>query len=226
MSSTVLFASEDLDKNGNPEISVRVGLGDGGAAITDGYARWTVVDRDGKHSITDFAGQPPYQQTIPVLFDGWKGSIKASSSVERDIKQLERLATIPQGGHHPRIVRLTGNVRRLDLRWVIQGPIAWATGPGWEELITDPNTGVRYRQAATVTLLAYKQDVLLNGQGEPKDKNGRRLHKHKVTKREHTLRDVSKHVYGTRTRARDLAKANDLPLSVRLKPGELLLLPA
>jgi hypothetical protein len=220
MSSTVLFASEDK------EISVRVPLGDGGAAITDGYARWTVVDRDGKHSITDFDGQPPYQQTIPVLFDGWKGSIKASSSVEGDIRLLERLAAIPAGGRQPRIIRITGNVRRPDLRWVIQGPIAWATGPGWDELITDPVSGERYRQAGTVTLLAYKADELLNGAGEPKDKQGRRLHTTRVRKGEKTLRDVAKRVYGTRNRARDLARLNDLPLSKHLKPNQLLLLPA
>jgi hypothetical protein len=48
----------------------------------------------------------------------------------------------------------------------------------------------------------------------------------KVRRGEHTLRDVSKRVYGTRNRARDLARLNDLPLSGRLKTDQRLLLPA
>jgi hypothetical protein len=219
MSSTVLFASQDGTR------SVRVRLGGAPAVITDGYARWTVIDRDAKRSITDFAGQPPYTQSIPVLFDGWNGSTADSSSVEDDIKALEELATIPKGGHRPRILKLTGNIRRPDLRWVIQGPIDWASG-GPDEFIAHPDTGTRYRQAATVTVLAYHEDQLLNGAGEPKDKDGKRIKGTKVRKGEHTLRDVSKRVYGTRNRARDLARLNKLPLSKRLTPQMPLLLPA
>jgi hypothetical protein len=219
VSSTVLFASED------GQISVRVRLGGVPAVISDGYARWTLVDRDGLKSITDFAGVQPYAQTVPVFFDGWRGTIADSSSVESDIRLLERLAVVPDGATQPPIVRVTGNVRRPDLRYVIQGPIVWSdVAPA--EFLADPTTGERYRQVGTVTLLEFQADELLNGDGEPKDAKGRRVKTTKVRRGEHTLRDVAKRVYGTRTRARDLARLNDLPLSGRLKTNQRLLLPA
>jgi hypothetical protein len=218
MSSTVLFASED------GEISVRVRLGGRPAIITEGYARWSLIDRDGEASITDYAGITPYAQTVPVFFDGWTGSVASSSSVESDIRLLERLAVVPDKALLPPVVKVTGNVRRTDLRWVING-IAWSDDAP-AEFISHPDTGERYRQGGTVTLLKYEPGELLNGLGEPKNAQGKRVRTTTVRAGERTLRDVAKRVYGTRTRARDLAKLNDLPLSVKLKTNQRLLLPA
>ena len=220
MAATVLFTAED------GSVQVRVRAGNRPAVIDDGYARWETIQRDGRESLTDFAGVEPYRQTVPILFDGWEGTIGESRSVESDIRLLERLAVVPEKATHPPIVRIAGNVRRTDLKWVIQGPIEWADGD-WDEFIATPVTGERYRQAATVRLLKYEPDEQLSEKdARPRDSKGRLLRPTRVRAGERSFRDVSKRVYRTRNRARDIARVNDLPLSTRLVKDQLIYLPA
>lgn len=202
-----------------PPLDVIVKLDGEPALIEDGDPRYEVIPRPGRKAVTHYTGHDPLRQTIPVLFDGWPGR-----SVEPAITKLERLQRRAKGADAPPVIYLTGAVRRTDLRWVIER-IEWTR----DKVIVEPSAGFRYRQSGVVTLLEHVADVLLSESIErSRGANGKgsASRYEKVKPGETTLSAFAKRVLGDRTRARDIARANSIKLSTRLKPGQRLRVPA
>lgn len=139
--------------------------GDQPPRITDGYAKYSTLDRPGRTGLTIFDGFNPMMMEIPIRFENFQ--FREGLQIERDIAKLERLAG--RGNFEgtavgsPPIIRVavtggSGNVVPLishNYQWSRQNPNA----PKWRVQAIDWDaeplrnaSGNRTRQLATVTL--------------------------------------------------------------------------
>lgn len=126
-------------------------LGEEAPVLTDGYAKWAIVARQKRRSITEYEGLDPFALQIPFLLDGYKND----RSVQRDIRALERMALVNPGDLEPPLVKVYGAVPRTDLLWVVSG-LTWGTN-----VLRSERHGERVRQDGIITLLQYSGDSLL-----------------------------------------------------------------
>lgn len=137
----------------DPPTDLVVLLGEERPDVSSGYGGWDEVERPRRSTVTSWKGQPARRMSLSVLFDNWY----EGTEVETDIRRLERMALPRPGGQPPTIhVEAVGGIIPPfyeALPWVLDA-ISWGDG------LTN-QYGNRVRQAATVTLLEYVDDDLL-----------------------------------------------------------------
>jgi hypothetical protein len=142
-------------------ISVTVLLGDTSPVLSDGVVTWDTVARPKRTAITRYTGRNPYKQDIPIMFDGYADG----KSQEGNISKLERMATLPN------VVNISGHALKTDLDWVFDGAIDWDNQQTiWERIGKDV---VRVRQAATVHLLEFIPDTVVETPAAPRVQKNR-----------------------------------------------------
>jgi hypothetical protein len=140
---------------------------EGPPQITDGYAKFSVVDRPDRKGIPKFEGYDPAVMTVPIRFEAFRTRGNAPN-LEIDCALLERMAGRGQysgtAAGPPAIINVSTTnggmtVPLIPLQWQRsemnpQGPLWRVTGLTWGEAVRDGN-GVLLRQLATVTLTEH-----------------------------------------------------------------------
>lgn len=149
-------------------LSFDVLAGDNPPTVSDGYAKFTTVDRPERVGLTKFEGYNPAGLRVPVRFEAID---RNGVDVERDIDLLERMAGRGnfEGAANgpPPVIRVSvtgpdGEVVPLipsNYQWSFQnktGPLWRVTAIEWDESAGDGvwrnNAGNRIRQKAVVVL--------------------------------------------------------------------------
>lgn len=128
--------------------------------LIGGYGAWEVSDRPKRKGITRFTGTDPLKQDISVIFNGFIDGM----SQEIEISKLDRMARQPNTLVDPPKLRLVGHALRKDLVWVITGIDMDTDKTIWEVI---GGNKVRTRQAATVHLLEFVDDVIIVTETSP-----------------------------------------------------------
>jgi hypothetical protein len=137
----------------DPPTDLTLLLGEERPEVSSGYGGWSEVARPKRTTVTTWTGQPARRMSLSLLFDKWN----AGTSVETDIRRLERMALPRPGGQPPTVtVSAPGGVippTYEALPWVIDA-IAWG------DALMNVH-GNRVRQAVTLTLLQYVTDDMI-----------------------------------------------------------------
>jgi hypothetical protein len=137
----------------DPPTDLRALLGPERPNVSSGYGGWNEIERPKRSTVTTWRGQPARRMSLNLLFDNHV----AGTSIETEIRRLERLALPRPGGQPPAIdVSAPGGVippAYEALPWVVDA-IEW--GDALMNL-----HGNRTRQEVTLTLLEYVSDVLV-----------------------------------------------------------------
>lgn len=132
----------------DPRIDIWVDMGDGPATITGGLGGWRTVERVDDIALTDWAGQGPLTQDVPVMLDGFA----KSEPVEQELKTLFKLGRDVTGNEStPPVFEIAGPIHFPEAHWVLpEGGIE----------LDDASTiradnGLLLRQALTLHLLEF-----------------------------------------------------------------------
>jgi len=135
----------------DPAMQVLARLGPERPNVSAGYGGWEEVARPRRSTVTTWAGQPARRMSVSILLD----EFAAGTSVETDIRRLERMA-LPRPGGQPPNVWVDAKGAHLPYQgrtWVVDG-IEWGDA-------SMNRNGNRTRQAATLTLLEFVSDQLI-----------------------------------------------------------------
>lgn len=202
-----------------PKTNLTVEMGDGPATPTAGASSWEIIERVEDKGITDRASIPPFQQDVPLIFDGYSpppsGVYTGGTSIQHDLDALLNL----RGA----IFRVEGPVHKPHLRYVFGGE------PDFGEVIRDDD-GTLLRQRLTLRLMEYvPPDVIRRAK---KRRAGRRMgigQAQALTYRVvagDTLARVAHKQYGNWKQWKSIGDLNGIrdPF-VKLTPGRVLKLP-
>lgn len=214
---TVTFKSED------PQIEVTTLLGDEYPTVTGGYGGWQLVERNRDVSLTRWRGREPYRMQVPFLLDGWL----EGRSIESDYSAMEGLALPTRkvaNGYRPPFVTVSGPVPHTSVKWVVE-ELSWGEASG-------DASGLRLRQAGTVTLLEYVNTDLATGRRvggsyglASEGVNAQGSVRFTRVKPGEDLRDVAKRTLGKASRWGEIARLNGLRDHRSVKPGQGIRLP-
>lgn len=118
--------------------------------VDAGYGGWAEVSRPRRRPLSIWVGSPGLRMTLPILFDRFDDDV----SIERQLAQLERLATPTASDGSPPRVRFVARgaaVPHQGNTWVIDS-LAWG-----DALMN--SSGNRTRQFVTLSLLEWIADV-------------------------------------------------------------------
>jgi hypothetical protein len=172
-------------------------MGDGPAVLTGGLGGWTAIQRADDVSITDWEGQEPLTQDVPLMLDGYG----EGESVEPLLASLIKLGR-PGDSSRPPVFRVKGPIFFPHLHWVLpEGGIDLD-----EDSAIRGDGGTLLRQALTLHLLEYvrpdrikshKRKRKQSERGDPAKTGGTafpgRIY---VTKKGDTLITVAHNLYG------------------------------
>jgi hypothetical protein len=134
----------------DPPISFVVRLGADRPNIDQGFGGWQEVARPRRSTLSIWQGQPALRMTLSIQFDEWV----TQTSVEREIAQLERLASPSASDAQPARVKLVARGSAVPYQarqWVIDNLI-------WGDAAINAK-GDRVRQQVSLSLLEYIADV-------------------------------------------------------------------
>lgn len=153
-----------------PSSSFSVLAGDEPPRVTNGYAKFDVMDRPGRTGLTTFKGYDPITLEVPIRFEAFV--LQDGTSVEDAIEELERMAgrgnykgaaVGPPGVIQVQTRDAAGNVVSLipsNYQASAQNPSApfWrVAGIEWDDSPLRDGKGRRIRQKAVVTLQQHTQ---------------------------------------------------------------------
>lgn len=123
----------------SPKIDVTVPMGDGDARITGGIGGYQTVDVPDRIGATDWPGQGPIAQDVPVMLDGWR----ERQSVERQLRTLQKLGLPDANDRPPPVFTVSGPIHYPDKHWVLpEGGVELLDGAirrrGDAELVRQP----------------------------------------------------------------------------------------
>jgi hypothetical protein len=134
----------------DPPITLLARLSADRPNVEAGYGGWAEVTRPRRRPLSVWVGSPGLRMTLPILLDRYDDGV----SIERQIAQLERLATpTASDGSPPRLrfVARGAAVPHQGSTWVIDA-LAWG-----DALMNA--AGNRTRQQVTISLLEWIADV-------------------------------------------------------------------
>lgn len=205
----------------DPDITVTVRLGEGGADLTGGFGGWAEVQRPRRIAFTEWQGLSPYRMSVPVLFDGFADGM----SVEEDIRKLERMAIPARKGFPPPTLRIDGAVPKTDLTWVVESldfgdSIRDQNGKGFLD---------RVRQAITINLLHYESpegSIIVKGAASIRQERGKKRSSRPYTvKRDDSLTRIAARKLGSAKRWKEIAELNNIRDPDKITIGQRLKMP-
>jgi hypothetical protein len=151
-------------------LSFNVNAGDNPPKITGGYAKFDVVDVQGRVGINRFLGYDPLSIDIPIQFENFADQV--GSLIEDNIAALERMAgrgdypgaaygppavirvSVMTDGNPPKVVPLIPAQYQYSDQHQ-NAPLYRITGIAWDDGAIRNAAGFRIRQTATVTVTQY-----------------------------------------------------------------------
>ena len=142
----------------DPPLEITARLSDERPDVSSGSGGWDSVERPRRRPLTSWKGAPQRTLTLPLLVDGFllDDQTDAGKQIEDAISVVQRMGQPSASDGEPPQLKLHvqgGHVPYSGLTWVV-GDIAW--GDALMNL-----DGNRVRQAFTLTLLEYVQDIYL-----------------------------------------------------------------
>jgi hypothetical protein len=231
----------------DPPISVTARLSDARPNVTAGYGGWTEVTRPRRRPLSVWVGSPALRLDLPILLDRFRDG----ASVERQISQLEQLATPSAADGEPPRVRFAARgaaVPHQGRLWVIDSLT-------WGDTALMNTAGDRTRQQVTLGLMEYIVDVRVGEDsaairnrrtkeraktkaGAPQKRivasHGRASASHSRTAGKSTSSDfgagedllsIASRLYGDADRWPEIAQANGIRDPRSITPGQVLRLP-
>jgi hypothetical protein len=134
----------------DPPISITARLGADRPNVDQGYGGWSEVARPRRSTLSIWVGRPALRMTLSIQFEAWS----TQTSVERQIAQLERLASPSASDGQPARVKLVargGAVPYQARTWVVDN-LTWGDAAA-------NSKGDRVRQQVALSLLEYIVDV-------------------------------------------------------------------
>lgn len=198
----------------------------GGATLTrDSGGGWQVVDRPRRQASTEWLDYGPFTMTLPLMIDGVKGV--SGTSIEGLIGVVENWEA-PAGIEPPKL-QVSGPVPHTDLLWVCK-PTQWP-----EDAIRDPQTGFRWQQKLTLTLLQYVPPTVAVTSPSPAAAAAQRQattttsppsSRTYTVKAGDTLSAIAVRFFGNYRRDADIAALNGIRDMNVIQVGQVLKLPA
>lgn len=211
----------------DPPIDLTIPMGDGPAIITGGLGGWQTVPRQDDVSSTDWEGQEPLTQDVPLLLDGFPDD----ESMEREWNTVKKLGRDAVGDERkPPVFRV----------W---GPIEYGDGKAWvlpdNGIVPDPASIIRrddgelLRVEFTLSLLEYiRPDTIGRSKKKPKRGNPAKTGGTAFPGNSYTTRagdslvSIAKDIYGNWRRGADIGRLNGLhDVNRQLPAGKTLRLP-
>ncbi len=188
----------------NPELQVYLQLGPTNPVITDGYGGWQTQDRPLRVSLTRWQGRKPFAMSL----DGYITDFVADKSVERRIRNLEKMALVAPGSSPPRppTVRVHGDaipVPYNGIPWVI-------VSLDWLDTIRSTDHGDRVRQHVTISLLQMITADLLNENNILPGHNVQPKYRLYTIHRGDTLQSIARKLLGKASRWQEIARLNNI----------------
>lgn len=137
-------------KSSDPPVTLVARLSDERPNVDAGYGGWAEVARPRRRPLSIWVGSPALRLTLPILFDRYDDDV----SVERQIAQLERLATPTASDGSPPRVKFAvrgAHVPHQAKTWVVDALT-------WGDALMN-RAGNRTRQQVTIALLEWIADV-------------------------------------------------------------------
>lgn len=178
----------------------------GVATLTGGLGGWTTVDRADDLSLTDWNGQEPLTQDVPLLLDGWD---RTPRSVERQLNTIFKLGRDfnHKDRERPPVFKVEGPVFYSGKYWVLPS--------GGIELGTDDTIrledGTLVRQSLVLHLLEHVRADVLREHRKSKGiakRPGDAIPLTYDTRQGDTLMSVATDQFGDWTRWAEIAKKN------------------
>lgn len=212
-------------------INIRVPMGDGPALITGGLGGWQTIDRQDDIAATDWVGQGPLTQDVPLFLDGYGDG----ESVMPQMQTIFKLARDVTGNENvPPVFQIDGPIFFPEAHWVLpEGGIDLDPA----STIRNDNGGL-LRQAFTLHLLEFVKpdEVRLRGKkktpkhqrGEPGRTGGTAFpgKSYTVPKGGQSLHEIAALLYGDASEWKAIGAKNDIADPNRKLPaGKVLKLP-
>lgn len=196
-------------------------LGEGGARLTDGVGGLTTAPLPFDTDVVLWSSHPPYGQVIDLMLDGWA----SRTPVDNALHALYVMARARPGEMRPPQIRLEGNARRTDLRWLIAALDAdesQAEGDGSGNLYRIPVqlTLMQDRAAELAIRKSASQKRIKVVRMEGRAGSGRQI----TVGQKDTLASIARK-YKAVGGVTALAKRNKLRRGAKLRPGQKLILP-
>lgn len=189
----------------NPQVDLKVNMGDGPATPTAGFAAREVIQRNQRKGMTAYAGPSPFQQDVPVLLDGYR----ENRSVERTLEQLLSLGD-------DAVFKAYGPIHREGIDYVFGEEPEFGTEPGKE--VIRAGDGTLLRQALTLKLMEYVPATVV---GHPHHKMGigQAVPVSYRTKQGDTLIKIAQAVYHDWRRWKEIGQKNGISDPHRVLPA-------
>lgn len=137
-------------RSADPPVTLQARLSADKPNVDAGYGGWAEVTRPRRRPLSVWIGSPGLRLTLPILFDRFRDGV----SVERQIAQLERLATPTASDGSPPHLKFSARgaaVPHQARTWVIDTLT-------WGDALMNAN-GNRTRQQVTLSLLEWIADI-------------------------------------------------------------------
>ena len=197
----------------SPRIDIIVDMGDGAATVTAGLGGWRTVERIDDIALTDWIGQAPLQQDVPILLDGYP-----HDSVERELNTLLKLGRDAVGEENvPPVFRMYGPVYFEGKAWVLpENGIELDAAS-----VIRQEDGTLVRQGLTLHCLEYvpADEVKLRGK---KRREGIAQHNQPLTyttRKGDTAAKIAHRLYGDWKRWKDFGPKNGIHDPNRVLPA-------
>lgn len=198
-----------------PKLDIRVRIGWTPATPTGGFAGYGTVDRPKRTALTEFNGTAPFTQDVPIRV----GSIREEKSIERQVRNIERLGD-------DTVFRAYGPIHRPGIHYV------FAAEPDFGEA-RRRRDGVLYYQEMTLHLMEFVRPDQIrirrrkrNGGARFNDPIGYTVGNY-ITRKGDTLYSIAAKELGSAKRWREIAKLNPgtNDPNKELEPGRALRMP-
>lgn len=200
----------------NPPIDIEIPMGNGPAYPTGGFGGWVPVDVQDDVSVTDWEGQAPLTEDVPLLLNGYE----TGESVQREWNTVKKLGRDPNGEETRPPV------------FVVHGPVdhpgkAWVLGEGGIEVnpasIFTRSDGDYLRIEFTLHLLEYGRPDVIRRRGANRARVGVGQPRTYTTRKGDTLISIAVAIYGNWKRAKEIGDKNGIHDPNRVLPANRIL---
>jgi LysM repeat protein len=197
----------------DPGIDIEIPMGDGPAIPTGGFGSWIAIPRQDDVAVTDWEGQEPLTEAVPLLLDGYaKGD-----SVQREWNTVKKLGRDPNGDERrPPVFKVYGPIDAPEGKsWVLpDGGITPNTAS-----IIKSNDGDLLRIEFTLSLLEYVRPDTIRRRTKARRGIGKGQALTYTTRAGDTLESIAARVLGDRKLWKALGKKNGLHDPLRSLPA-------